>query len=108
MPVWPLMAVPDDNAAAAVAKPAGGQGTVLKVLLAISVSHMLNDTIQSLLPALYPLLKAAFKLNFAQVGLIIPRTSHVRLLMLLIMPDPRPVRRSAAVPRLLRRGPLPT
>ncbi len=70
MPVWPLMAVPDDNAAAAVAKPAGGQGTVLKVLLAISVSHMLNDTIQSLLPALYPLLKAAFKLNFAQVGLI--------------------------------------
>jgi len=42
----------------------------MKVLLAISVSHLLNDTIQSLLPAIYPLLKKAFQLNFAQVGLI--------------------------------------
>ena len=44
--------------------------TVVPVLLAISFSHLLNDTIQSLLPAIYPLLKQSFELTFAQVGLI--------------------------------------
>ena len=44
--------------------------TVLAVLLAISFSHLLNDTIQSLLPAIYPLLKTSFHLSFVQVGLI--------------------------------------
>ena len=42
----------------------------MKVLLALSFSHMLNDTIQSLLPAIYPLLKTSFHLNFTQIGLI--------------------------------------
>ena len=42
----------------------------MKVLLALSFSHMLNDTIQSLLPAIYPLLKTSFQLNFTQIGLI--------------------------------------
>jgi MFS transporter, FSR family, fosmidomycin resistance protein len=46
------------------------EGTVLRVLLALSLSHMLNDIIQSLLPATYPLLKESFHLTFAQVGLI--------------------------------------
>jgi FSR family fosmidomycin resistance protein-like MFS transporter len=46
------------------------EGTVLRILLALSLSHMLNDIIQSLLPATYPLLKASFHLTFAQVGLI--------------------------------------
>ena len=40
------------------------------VLVALSVCHMLNDTIQSLLPAIYPMLKASFALSFSQVGLI--------------------------------------
>src|SRR5271157_1052842 len=40
------------------------------VLLAISVSHLLNDTLQSLIPALYPVVKESFHLTFAQVGLI--------------------------------------
>jgi FSR family fosmidomycin resistance protein-like MFS transporter len=40
------------------------------VLAAISFSHLLNDAIQSLLPAIYPLLKASFKLSFAEIGLI--------------------------------------
>jgi FSR family fosmidomycin resistance protein-like MFS transporter len=44
--------------------------TIYAVLIAASVSHFLNDTMQSLLPALYPLLKQTFALNFAQVGLI--------------------------------------
>ena len=48
----------------------GARETALKVLLALSLSHLLNDTIQSLIPAIYPLLKAKFLLNFTQVGLI--------------------------------------
>ena len=44
--------------------------TGFKVLGAISFSHFLNDGIQSLIPALYPLLKSAFLLNFMQIGLI--------------------------------------
>mgnify|MGYP000145868381 CR=1 FL=1 len=44
--------------------------TALRVLLAISAGHLLNDTVQSLLPALYPLLKDSLQLSFAQIGLI--------------------------------------
>ena len=44
--------------------------TALRVLFAISAGHLLNDTIQSLLPAIYPLLKEELGLTFAQIGLI--------------------------------------
>lgn len=47
-----------------------GEGTYFAILLALSFSHLLNDLIQSLIPAIYPLLKASFNLNFMQVGLI--------------------------------------
>jgi FSR family fosmidomycin resistance protein-like MFS transporter len=40
------------------------------VLAAVSFSHLLNDTIQSLLPAIYPILKASYQLSFTQIGLI--------------------------------------
>lgn len=43
---------------------------ILPVLLAVSFSHLLNDTIQAVIPAIYPLLKANFSLDFVQVGLI--------------------------------------
>jgi MFS transporter, FSR family, fosmidomycin resistance protein len=46
------------------------ENTVFAILVAISFSHMLNDTIQSLIPAIYPILKNTFKLSFTQVGLI--------------------------------------
>jgi FSR family fosmidomycin resistance protein-like MFS transporter len=52
------------------ANPLPVNDTVLAVLVAISVSHLLNDTIQSLIPAIYPLLKRSLGLDFAQVGLI--------------------------------------
>ena len=42
----------------------------LAILVSLSVSHGLNDLIQSLLPAIYPLLKDAYALDFAQIGLI--------------------------------------
>jgi len=45
-------------------------GTAFKVLGAISFSHMLNDMIQSLILAIYPLLKSGFHLSFGQIGLI--------------------------------------
>jgi FSR family fosmidomycin resistance protein-like MFS transporter len=49
----------------------GGAGsTVVAVLAALSFSHLLNDTMQSLLPAIYPLLKDAYQLSFTQIGLI--------------------------------------
>jgi FSR family fosmidomycin resistance protein-like MFS transporter len=44
--------------------------SVFKILLAVSVCHLLNDTVQSLLPAVYPLLRSTFRLDFGQVGLI--------------------------------------
>ncbi|GAA4732747.1 MFS transporter [Flavisolibacter ginsenosidimutans] len=46
------------------------EGTVYSILLTISFSHLLNDTIQSLIPSIYPLVKASFHLSFTQVGLI--------------------------------------
>ena len=47
-----------------------GSKTVLEILAVISVCHLLNDMMASLLPAIYPLLKDSFHLDFAQVGLI--------------------------------------
>ena len=42
--------------------------TATAVLAALSLSHLLNDTIQSILPAVYPMLHAKFDLTFGQVG----------------------------------------
>jgi FSR family fosmidomycin resistance protein-like MFS transporter len=60
-------AAPSPSAPSAL-KPA--DATVFGVILAISVCHMLNDMMQSLLPAIYPNLKAELGLSFAQIGLI--------------------------------------
>jgi MFS transporter, FSR family, fosmidomycin resistance protein len=43
---------------------------VLGILIALSASHLINDTLQALLPAIYPMLKASFGLTFTQIGLI--------------------------------------
>jgi MFS transporter, FSR family, fosmidomycin resistance protein len=48
----------------------GVEQTGFRVLGAISFSHFLNDMLQSLIPAIYPILKNAFSLNFTQIGLI--------------------------------------
>ena len=50
--------------------PSAPHATALTILFALSFSHLLNDTLQSLIPAIYPLLKHAFNLSFAQIGLI--------------------------------------
>jgi FSR family fosmidomycin resistance protein-like MFS transporter len=46
------------------------QTTVFSILLAISFSHLLNDTMQSLIPSTYPLLKKSLHLDFGQLGLV--------------------------------------
>ncbi|TCV94442.1 MFS transporter [Biostraticola tofi] len=48
----------------------GGRKTAFSVLGGISIAHMLNDMIQSLILAIYPLLQQSFALSFTQVGLI--------------------------------------
>jgi FSR family fosmidomycin resistance protein-like MFS transporter len=62
-----------ENDAIAKESPTGGQQTVFPILVAIGFYHFLNDMMQSLNPAMYPLLKTGSQLNFAQVGLIIKR-----------------------------------
>ena len=46
------------------------QGTVFPVILAVSLCHMLNDIMQSLLSAIYPMLKEEHSLDFWQIGLL--------------------------------------
>jgi FSR family fosmidomycin resistance protein-like MFS transporter len=61
------VAVPDVTSAA-VAKAAAGPAYI--VLAGISFSHFLNDTMQSLIASVYPILKDNYALDFAQIGLI--------------------------------------
>jgi FSR family fosmidomycin resistance protein-like MFS transporter len=57
--------------AAATLKTRSSTGeTAFAFLLAISFCHLLNDMMQSLLPALYPMLKTAYALNFGQIGFL--------------------------------------
>ena len=49
--------------------PTAGK-TVFSILTAISVCHLLNDMMQSLLPAIYPMLKSNYGLDFGQIGLL--------------------------------------
>jgi FSR family fosmidomycin resistance protein-like MFS transporter len=50
--------------------PATGTGTTFTILVSLSVCHMLNDLNQSLVPAIYPILKESYHLDFGQIGLI--------------------------------------
>ena len=67
----------DDAAATPVAAPEAlpvmsvkAAGPAYIVLAGISVSHFLNDTMQSLIASVYPILKEAYALDFAQIGMI--------------------------------------
>ncbi|MBS0461717.1 MAG: MFS transporter [Proteobacteria bacterium] len=62
-PAAPLPATAPSPTASAVR-------AAMPILLTLSFCHLLNDLIQSLLPAIYPLLKVNFDLSFAQIGLI--------------------------------------
>ncbi|WP_239635512.1 MFS transporter [Paenibacillus sp. H1-7] len=45
--------------------------TVLRILLAISIVHLFNDSIQSIIPAILPILKDTMNLNYMQAGIIV-------------------------------------
>ena len=59
----------DDQTSAALAGDIAGK-TVFSILISISISHLLNDTIQSLIPSIYPIVKESYNLNFSQIGII--------------------------------------
>ena len=46
------------------------QSTVFPVIFAVSLCHLLNDIMQSLLAAIYPMLKEDYALDFWQIGLL--------------------------------------
>jgi FSR family fosmidomycin resistance protein-like MFS transporter len=50
--------------------PRTATAPVLGILAALSFAHLLNDTMQSLIPAIYPILKSALRLDFRHIGLI--------------------------------------
>lgn len=58
------------KAAPPVVSARDAAGTAISVLWALSFAHLLNDTIQSLVPAIYPIVKEAYHLDFTQIGLI--------------------------------------
>jgi MFS transporter, FSR family, fosmidomycin resistance protein len=67
MPPVATADAPQTHAPASAAVVVGPQ---YLVILAISVCHMINDVMQSLLAALYPVLQAEFSLSYAQIGLM--------------------------------------
>jgi len=58
------------EAAATLNRASAAGRTTFTILAAISFCHLLNDMLQSLLPALYPMLKSAYELSFGQIGLL--------------------------------------
>jgi MFS transporter, FSR family, fosmidomycin resistance protein len=63
------MQIEDDQTSSALDRDIADK-TIFSILLSISFSHLLNDTIQSLVPSIYPIVKDSFHLNFSQIGII--------------------------------------
>ena len=64
------MTVSATPAAATPAATAAASGTAITVLAALSLCHLLNDTIQSLLPAIYPVLQLNYSLSYTDIGIL--------------------------------------
>jgi Arabinose efflux permease len=81
-------------------RPSAAEATALPVILALSLSHLLNDTIQALIPSIYPMLKETHALTFTQIGFI---TFASQLVASLLQPfvglytDRRPLPYSLAI-----------
>jgi len=61
----------NESASAPAVSTVGAAGrTAFSILVAISFCHLLNDMMQSLLPALYPMLRSSYRLSFTQIGLL--------------------------------------
>ena len=59
----------NDKSSAALASDIA-EKTIFSILFSISISHLLNDTIQSLIPSIYPIVKSSFNLSYSQIGII--------------------------------------
>lgn len=83
----------------AVARPAAAKAT-FSILLAVSFCHLINDVMQSLLPAVYPMLKRDHGLDFWQIGLL---TTAFQVTASLLQPvignftDRRPIANSMSI-----------
>jgi len=65
------MASSNSPSVAATASPASQSSPlVLRIIGAVALAHLINDLIQAVLPAIYPMLKSNYGLTFTQVGLI--------------------------------------
>ena len=62
--------VPVSPIAAQTVPVPGADTTTFAIILSLSFCHMLNDMMQSMVPAIYPILKTNYQLDFAQIGLI--------------------------------------
>src|SRR4030095_13071016 len=74
--------------------------TAFRVLGALSVCHLLNDMVQSLLPSIYPILKSALRLDFGHIGLITLVNQLTASLLQRVMgssTDRRPLPQSLAI-----------
>ena len=74
--------------------------TVYPILFAISFSHLLNDLIQSVIPAVYPMLKSNYALSFTQIGiitLVFQLTASILQPFVGLYTDKNPTPRSLAV-----------
>ena len=60
----------ETSAEGAIAVRRIAEGTAFSIILALSFSHLLNDMMQSLIPALYPMIKSQYGLSFVQIGLM--------------------------------------
>lgn len=58
------------TAAASASAPPQSSPLVMRIIGAVALAHLINDLIQSVLPSIYPMLKANYGLTFTQVGLI--------------------------------------
>jgi FSR family fosmidomycin resistance protein-like MFS transporter len=77
-----------------------GEQAAFNVIMAVSFAHLLNDTMQSLIPALYPMMKDGYGLNFAQIGLlglVFQITASLLQPLIGIFTDKRPLPYSLAI-----------
>ena len=78
-----MSTAPSVGTAAGASTPLKPEATAYRILLALGLCHLLNDMLQSVIPAVYPILKTSYHLDFGQIGLI---TLTVQLTASLLQP----------------------
>ena len=78
-----MSTVPSVSSTTGVSAPLKTGETAYRVLAALGLCHLLNDALQSVIPAVYPILKSSYHLDFGQIGLI---TLTVQLTASLLQP----------------------